>query len=39
MPAQTVILRPNPFGGFSSALIVLLAVLAMLGVVAHAAVL
>jgi hypothetical protein len=39
MPAQTVILRPNPFGNFSAALMVLLAILVMLGVAAHVAVL
>jgi hypothetical protein len=38
MPPQTVILRPSPFSGLSSALLVLLAILVMLGVAAHAAV-
>ncbi len=39
MPAQTVILRPNPFAGVTSALVVLLTILVILGVAAHAAVL
>lgn len=39
MTSQTVILRPSVFGGFSSALVILLTILALLGVAAHAAVL
>lgn len=39
MTANTVILRPQPFSGLPSALLVLMAVLVVLGVVAHAAVL
>ena len=39
MPTQTVILRPNPFGGLPSALVVLMTILVLLGVAAHAAVL
>ena len=37
MTAQTVILRPIPFGGLSAALLVLVAILIALGIVAHAA--
>ena len=39
MPAQAVILRPNPFGSFSKGLLILLAILVMLGIAGHAAVL
>jgi hypothetical protein len=39
MPTQTVILRPAAFGGAPSALVVLLTILIVIGVVAHAAVL
>lgn len=38
MTAQTVILRPSPFSGLPAALLVLLAILVVLGVAAHAAV-
>jgi hypothetical protein len=39
MPTQTVILGPSPLSSLSSVLLVLLAVLILLGVAAHAAVL
>ena len=39
MPAHAVILRPNPFGSFSAGLLILLTILVMLGIAAHAAVL
>ena len=38
MPTHTVILGPSAFDGLPSALVVLLAILVVLGVVAHAAV-
>jgi hypothetical protein len=39
MTAQTVILRPSPFSGLPSAMVVLMTILILLGIVAHAAVL
>lgn len=38
MTTQTVILRPNAFSGLPSALVILVTILVLLGVVAHAAV-
>ena len=38
MTAQTVILRPSPFSGLPSVLVVLMAILVLLGIAAHAAV-
>lgn len=39
MTAQTQILRPNALDGVPSAIVVLMTILVLLGVVAHAAVL
>jgi hypothetical protein len=39
MPAQTQILRPDALDGLPSIMVVLVTILALLGVVAHAAVL
>ena len=39
MPAQTQILRPDALNGIPSAILILVTILALLGVVAHAAVL
>jgi hypothetical protein len=39
MPAQTQILRPDALSGVPSAILVMLTILALLGVIAHAAVL
>jgi len=38
MPTPTVILRPRAFSGVPSALVILVTVLVLLGVAAHAAV-
>ena len=38
MSPQTVILRPNPFAGVSSTVVVLVTILIVLGIAAHAAV-
>jgi hypothetical protein len=38
MTSQAVILRPSPFSGLPSALVVLVVVLVLLGVAAHAAI-
>jgi hypothetical protein len=38
MPGQTIILRPSPFSGLPSALVGLLAILTLVGIAAHAAV-
>lgn len=39
MPTRTVILRPSAFSGVPSALVILMTILVLLGVAAHAAVL
>ena len=39
MPTHTVILRPSAFSGVPSALVILMTILVLLGVAAHAAVL
>lgn len=39
MPARTVILRPNPFDGLPSVIVVVMTILVLLGVTVHAAVL
>ena len=39
MPAQTLILRPRPFDGIPSTILVVMAILVVLGIAAHAAVL
>ena len=38
MTSHTVILRPSPFSGLPSAFVVLMVVLVLLGIAAHAAV-
>ncbi len=38
MTTQTVILRPSPFSGLPSTLVVLVTILVVLGIAAHAAV-
>jgi hypothetical protein len=38
MTAQTVILRPSPFSGLPSLLVLLMTILVVLGIAAHAAV-